>query len=152
MILNIKPAVKTQAEEIYAVVSSCLNDEKRASVFAPANFNSLIRSSLLVSVVVCDKVVRGVCVCEKSPIPDGGVISGLYIDEGFRGIGFGRKLLSYTLREARGIGLKSVFLWVGDENRGAEKLFRKIGFQPDGKRRLTIPDSEVYEHRFRIDI
>ncbi len=152
MILNIKPATKLQAGEIYSVACSCLEGDERLADYEAASIPALLRSSMLVSVIVCDKVVRGFCVCEKSPIPDGCVITGIYIDEGFRGIGFGRKLLSYTLREVRGMKMKYAFIWVGEKNKRAEKFFRKIGFFPDGKRKLTIPDSETYELRYRIDI
>lgn len=152
MILNIKAAAKSQAEEIYNVAKNCLDGDERLALYEQERLPELMKSSLLTAVVVCDKVVRGFCVCEKSPIPDGCVITGIYIDDGYRGIGFGRKLLSYALREARGMRLRSVFLWVGEGNKDAERFFRKIGFQPDGKRRLTIPDSETYELRYRIDI
>ncbi len=152
MILNIKPATRLQGQEIYKVACSCLEGNEKLSEYAAENFPELLRSSLLVSVIVCDKVVRGFCVCEKSPIPDGCVITGIYIDEAYRGIGFGRKLLSYTLREVRGMRMKSAFLWVGEREKRAEKFFKKIGFCTDGKRRLIIPDSETYELRYRIDI
>ncbi len=152
MILNIKAAARSQTEEIYAVARACLDGDERMASYEPENLPRLMRDALLISVIVCDKVVRGFCVCERSPIPDGCVITGIYIDDGFRGIGFGRKLLSYTLREARGMRFKSVFLWVEEGNSAAERFFRKIGFLPDGKRRLTNPDSETYELRYRIDI
>ncbi len=152
MILNIKPAIKSQADEINSVAHSCLNGNEKLALYEADKIPALIKSSLLTSVVVCDKVVRGFCVCDKTPIPDGCVISGIYIDEGYRGIGLGRKLLSYALREARGMKLRTVFLWVEENNREAERFFRRIGFQPDGKRRLVVPDSETYELRYRIDI
>ena len=72
--------------------------------------------------------------------------------DGFRSTGLGRKLLSYALREARGMRYKAVFLWVRDNNKRAEKFFRRIGFEPDGKRRLIDPDTDTYELRYRIDI
>ena len=152
MILNIKPAIRSQAEEIYAVAKSCLDGNEKLSEYQTEKIPDLMKTSLLTSVVVCDKVVRGFCVCERSPIPDGCVITGIYIEDGYRNSGLGRKLLSYSLREARGMRLKSVFLWVGESNKDADRFFRKIGFLPDGKRRLTIPDSETYELRYRIDI
>lgn len=152
MILNIKPAAKTQAAEIEAVAQDCLAGDEKLEVYGAENMMALMRSSLLTSVVVCDKVVRGFCVCERSPIPDSCEITGIYVSDGFRGIGLGRKLLSYTLREARGQHRKTAFLWVKDNNKRAEKFFRKIGFEPDGKRRLIDPDTDSYELRYRIDI
>lgn len=144
--------MRSQADEICSVARSCLSDNEKLALYDADKIPALIKTSLLTSVVVCDKVVRGFCVCDKSPIPDGCVISGIYIDEGYRGIGLGRKLLSYALREARGMKLRTVFLWVEENNREAERFFRKIGFRPDGKRRLAVPDSETYELRYRIDI
>ena len=152
MILNIKPAVKTQADEIEAVAADCLSGDERLSDYSADNVLSLMRSSLLTSVVVCDKVVRGFCVCERSPIPDGCEITGIYVADGFRSIGLGRKLLSYALREARGKRYKTAFLWVRDGNERAERFFRRIGFEPDGKRRLIDPAADCYELRYRIDI
>ncbi len=144
--------MKSQADEINSVARSCLTGDEKLASYEVDRLPELMKSSLLTSVIVCDKVVRGFCVCERSPIPDGCEISGLYIEDGYRSMGFGRKLLSYTLREARGMKLRTVFLWVGENNTDAERFFRKIGFQPDGKRRLSIPDSETYELRYRIDI
>lgn len=152
MILNIKPAVKTQAAEIEAVAVDCLGSNERITDYTTENVSTLIRASLLTAVVVCDKVVRAFCVCEKSPIPDACEITGIYVTDGFRSMGLGRKLLSYALREARGMRYKTAFLWVRDDNRRAEKFFRRIGFEQDGKRRLIDPDTDTYELRYRIDI
>ena len=152
MILNIKPAVKTQAAEIEAVARDCFDGNDKLNDYDIDKIVTLIRSSLLTSVVVCDKVVRAFCVCESSPIPDSCEITGIYVTDGFRGIGLGRKLLSYSLREARGMRYKTAFLWVNSNNKRADKFFRKIGFEPDGKRRLIDPDTDSYELRYRIDI
>lgn len=152
MILNIKPAMKSQAAEIYAVAKSCLDGDERLALYEEEKIPELIRTSLLTSVITCDKVVKGFCVCESSPIPDGCVVTAIYIADGLRNIGFGRKLLSYVLREARGQHFKTAFLWVREDDKNAQKFFRKIGFNTDGKRRLINPSSETYEMRLRIDI
>ncbi len=152
MILNIKPAVKNQASEIEAVAVDCLGSDEQAGTYRAENVSELVRASLLTAVVVCDKIVRAFCVCEESPIPDACEITGIYVMDGFRSMGLGRKLLSYALREARGMRYKTVFLWVRDNNKSAEKFFRRIGFEPDGKRRLIDPGTDTYELRYRIDI
>ena len=135
-----------------AVAQNCLDNDEKLLDYSVDNMILLMRSSLLTSVVVCDKVARGFCICEQSPIPDSCEITGIYVMDGFRNIGLGRKLLSYTLREARGQRCRTAFLWVKDNNKQAEKFFRRIGFEPDGKRRLIDPDTDTYELRYRIDI
>ena len=59
---------------------------------------------------------------------------GLYVDfiavhPGFRGKGVGKLLLAFALSEARRRGLPFVHLHVFEENRGAVKLYRSLGFE-----------------------
>lgn len=147
MILNIKPASKTQVAEITELLNNCSEasyDETRVL--------QLIRGSLLAATVVCDKTVRGFCVCESTPIPDGCEITALYIDEEYRSIGLGRKLLSFVLREMRAKHIRAAFLWVDVKNTRAASFFERIGFEADGKQRHNIGVKDGYERRYRIDI
>lgn len=149
MILNIKAAVRSQIPEITAVFSSYSDEAVPTEFYDGKYLESCIRESLLTAVITCDKTVRGVCVCRPSQIPDGCEIAALYITEGFQRKGFGRKLLSHTLREMRAKHYKTAFLWIDENSADAIRFFRKFGFSPDGKRRRT---GELYEQRLRIDI
>ncbi len=147
MILNIKPASRTQAKEISELMNSCLNSD-----YDEESILNTIRESLLSATVVCDKTVRGFCVCESTPIPDGCEITALYIDEDYRSMGFGRKLLSFVLREMRAKHVRVAFIWVDDNNTRAASFFERIGFEADGKQRLSIGVKDGYEKRYRIEI
>ena len=154
MILNIKSAVRSQAEEIQDVLLSCMEpDSEKMKSYGENYAKDCIHNSLFTATITCDKTVRGVCVCESSPVPDGCEITALYISDGFRGIGLGRKLLSHCLREMRAKSMKTAFLWLDERSTRAEGFFKKIGFLPDGKRRRMLGESEDYnELRYRIDI
>ncbi len=91
--------------------------------------------------------------CEALPIPDSCEISAIYITEGYRGNGFGRKLLSHSLREMRAKRCKTAFVWLDKNNIRAERFFKRIGFLPDGRMRHVYgKDGEVTEIRYQIDI
>lgn len=147
MILNIKPASKTQATQINNLMNSCCGD-----CYDEERILGLIRGALLAATVVCDKTVRGFCVCESTPIPDGCEITALYIDEEYRSIGLGRKLLSFALREMRAKHIRVAFLWVDNKNTRAAAFFKRIGFEADGRQRHNIGGNDGYEIRYRIDI
>lgn len=154
MILNIKSAVRAQAKEIDKVIASCLAPEcEKIKSYGENYAENCIDSSLLTATVTCDKTVRGVCVCESSPVPDGCEITALYIEDGYQGKGLGRKLLSHCLREMRALRMKTVFLWVDERSTRAADFFKAIGFRHDGKRRRMLGIDEDYsELRYRIDI
>ncbi len=147
MILNIKPASKTQVAEITELLHSC-----GETSFDDERVLQLIRGSLLAATVVCDKIVRGFCVCETTPIPDGCEITALYIDNEFRSIGLGRKLLSFVLREMRAKNIRAAFLWLDGNNTRAADFLKKIGFEADGKQRHNLGIGDGFEKRYRIDI
>ncbi len=147
MILNIKPATRTQVTEIAALMSAYAG-----KAYSENRVSQIIQGSLLAATIVCDKTVRGFCVCESSPIPDGCEITVLYIDDGYRSIGLGRKLLSFVLREMRAKRIRTAFLWLNENNTRADEFFRKIGFETDGKQRNNIGVNDGYEKRYRIDI
>lgn len=152
MILNIKPAVPKQMGEIIAAYASSMGVFAEECADMAEFFAKSIKNSLLTAVITCDRVVRGVVVCEKSPIPEGCEISAVNIAEGFQRKGFGRKLLFFALREMRAKGCKSAFLWVKEGSAPAERFVRKIGFVPDGKRRASGEHNGSCELRYRIDI
>ena len=154
MIINIKPAVRSQTLEMAEVFRSYNDiDELLPEVSKPNYFDDIISDSLAAAVVTCDKVVRGVCICNKSQIPDACEVEKIYITQGFCKKGLGRKLLSYALREMRAQRFKSAFIWVEEDNKYAISFFEKFGFRSDGRKRRSARKSmETYEKRFCIDI
>lgn len=154
MILNIKTAVKSQADDIAKVLASCLAaDSEKMKSYGSDFPRECIRNSLLAATITCDKIVRGVCVCEVSPVPDGCEITALYIEDGFRGMGLGRKLLAHSLREMRAHRMKTAFIWVDERSLRVAAFLKRFGFQQDGKSRRMLGINEDYnELRYRIDI
>jgi [ribosomal protein S18]-alanine N-acetyltransferase len=56
------------------------------------------------------------------------------IAPGWRGRGLSRQLLNFHLRRLAGIGIRSVFLEVGEQNAPACQLYRRAGFREVGRR------------------
>lgn len=145
MILNIKPAARYQIDDI------CALEDTHGRDF----FEDGMRNGLLTAVVTCDRTVKGVCVCNSSPIPDGCEITALFVDKEHRGKGIGRKLLSYALREMRSQRFRSAFIWLDEENTDAAAFLTQFGFSDDGKERKA-PSADglrmIAEMRYHIDI
>ena len=120
--------------------------------FDADRFSACIKQALLVAVVTCDKRHEGVCVCTKSLIPDSCEIDMICVGDGFRSKGLGRKLLSHSLRNMRGMKMQNAFLWVNENNSEALRFFAEFGFQPDGKRRTSKSGMPGEELRMKIDI
>ncbi len=155
MILNIKAASRLQIPEITAVFEGYTSEDAAnlTQTYDNTYFGSCIPRSLLTAVIICDKIVRGVVVCNESRIPDSCEISALYISEPYQRNGFGKKLLSHALREMRAKHYKTAFLWVNETNTAAADFFKKFGFISDGKRqRDPERNDDSYECRYRIDI
>jgi len=53
----------------------------------------------------------------------------------WRGRGFARPLLDHHLRRLAGLGMRTVFLEVGENNAPAGRLYQKAGFYEVGRRR-----------------
>jgi ribosomal protein S18 acetylase RimI-like enzyme len=62
----------------------------------------------------------------------------------WRGRGAGRRLIESTLEAARAFPLARVELWVRADNPRALALYRKIGFEEEGRRRRTLLVDGVY--------
>lgn len=159
MIINIKNPTRSQVSEILASVDSAVSsDELLIKVTnlpecLSENIDLLFEGSLVSAVVICDKTVRGVCVCEDSQIPDGCEITALYIADGYQRNGLGRKLLSHALRELRTKNCRAAYLWVDENNIAAISFFKKFGFFSNGKIRSNLnSDTDSRELRFQIDI
>jgi RimJ/RimL family protein N-acetyltransferase len=62
----------------------------------------------------------------------------------WRGRGVGRRLIERSLEAARAFPLARVDLWVRADNERAAALYRKVGFEVEGRRRRTLLVDGVY--------
>ena len=65
-------------------------------------------------------------------------VLGMAVVAGFRGQGIGAALMRATIERARMIGLTRIELSVREDNRSAAALYRKFGFEVEGKQRKAI--------------
>lgn len=59
----------------------------------------------------------------------------IYLHEDFQGVGLGTAMMREAIEMARGRGLHRLVLSVVADNRGAVRLYEKVGFQHEGLRR-----------------
>jgi len=57
------------------------------------------------------------------------LIDKLVIDEGYRGLGIGNKLIEYAEKEIKSMGIDEVELYVWEFNEGALNLYEKKGYK-----------------------
>lgn len=72
------------------------------------------------------------------------LIEDLYIIPKKQNKGYGTELLNYAIKKCRGVPC----LWILKNNHDAERLYRRIGFKPTGKRN-KISDM-LYEIEFSL--
>jgi [ribosomal protein S18]-alanine N-acetyltransferase len=60
---------------------------------------------------------------------------------GDRSRGLARRLLDLHLRQLAGLGIRTVFLEVGEDNQPARRLYRRTGFREVGRREGYYQDS-----------
>jgi ribosomal-protein-alanine N-acetyltransferase len=70
-----------------------------------------------------------------SQVLDEASIHNIAVDPGLRGRGLGELLLSTALARVRDVGARRCFLELRASNEAAHRLYRKLGFQPDGLRK-----------------
>jgi [ribosomal protein S18]-alanine N-acetyltransferase len=57
-----------------------------------------------------------------------------------RGKGLGRQMLNLHMRRLAGLGTRTVFLEVGEDNAAANRLYQRAGFRAVGRREGYYPD------------
>lgn len=72
---------------------------------------------------------------------DEGEIANLAVDPEYRGKGVGYALLQALARECQRLGIGVIHLDVRPSNTGALSLYRKFGFEEDGRRRSYYADT-----------
>jgi len=76
---------------------------------------------------------------EDPDLPGAGHVFSLYVTPESMGLGVGRTLLTEVLAELAARGHRRVTLWVFEANTRARRLYERMGFEPDGSRRVEAP-------------
>jgi len=63
-----------------------------------------------------------------------GVVTDLYLEEGARGKGLGRKTLNQLIEFAGSEGLRSIELWVLEHNSDGKRFYESLGFRSTADR------------------
>jgi ribosomal protein S18 acetylase RimI-like enzyme len=99
-------------------------------------------------VAVCAGQVVGWCDVTPKPRPihaNAGVL-GMGLLPEFRRQGIGKQLILRTLGAAREFGFHRVELTVREDNANAIELYKKVGFELEGRQRDAIRVDGVYEN------
>ena len=62
-----------------------------------------------------------------------GEVVAVAVDPLWQGRGIGRQLMRTVMEDARGLGIRLLFLKTGSHNLPAQMLFRKVGFEETGR-------------------
>lgn len=168
MIISIKPAETAHIPEMSHVVSAAWKDAYKDLItkkdmdkftcteYRQDSFSHIMKNGYDVFVLICDGKVGGVCSvckCVDKRYQDTVVIEMLYILPQWHNIGFGRKLLSHTLREMRKKGYKKAVLWLLEGNENAECFYRKFGFKQTGKKeKIESFENQNLTIQFEIEL
>ena len=106
--------------------------EKRQKRFEEALLNKTEENA----VILCnDKIVGFICLGkarDEDLAESFGEIWGIYLYPEQWGKGFGRKLISWGIKELENRGCNKIVLWVLEENYKARGFYENIGFRQDG--------------------
>lgn len=95
---------------------------------------------------VDNKVVGFVKVCKATEnIPDCGEIQALYIINGYKGNGYGRKLVNIGIKELKEMGYKSMIIGCLEGN-PTNNFYTHLGGKIIKKRVFSIPEQDVQEN------
>lgn len=104
-------------------------------------------SGTVMFVLECDKTVRAVCTavrCASGRYRGCASIVQLYVAPEDRHRGYGRKLLSHTLRNLREKGYKNAVLDCLEKNSAARRFYEKFGFEfVKNEESKVFPDTEI---------
>jgi ribosomal protein S18 acetylase RimI-like enzyme len=70
----------------------------------------------------------------------------------YRGLGLGSRLMEITVEAARALGLEKVELVVYASNRSAINLYRKFGFEVEGRQRRKRKIDGVYDDQILMGL
>jgi RimJ/RimL family protein N-acetyltransferase len=79
-----------------------------------------------------------------------GEVMAIYLAPGAWGKGYGRELMTASLRSLHLVGYLQATLWVLDANMRARRFYEIAGFQPDGARKVDDREEfQLQEIRYR---
>jgi ribosomal protein S18 acetylase RimI-like enzyme len=78
-----------------------------------------------------------------------GEIWAIYLIKEFRGIGYGKQMLSFALNELK--QQKEIFLWVFEDNKRARRFYEKSSFCFDGIKREVNYGKPLVQLRYVFD-
>lgn len=128
--VTLRSAQDEDVARMAAIEARAFSDPWPASAFA-----ELLRQPHA-RVVVAERAPEGICgYCVMLHVLDEGEIANIAVAPESWRRGVAGRLLDEALREARSIGLTSVFLEVRLSNVAARRLYESRGFAPIGRRR-----------------
>lgn len=81
-----------------------------------------------------------------------GGLGGLWIDPNYRKRGFATTLINKVITWAKNEELERLTLWNTEGHEGSEKLYRKIGFQPTGRKKPLELNPSVHIEEFELPL
>jgi ribosomal protein S18 acetylase RimI-like enzyme len=131
----------------HAFLYATLTVDKREAAFAEAIRDSTEETYVFEE----DSIVKGLLTIgecrDDDKTADTFELWGIYVDPRFMRQGIGRRLVAFCEAEARARGKMEIVLWAFEKNTDAALFYRKLGFIPDGMKKLLEFFSE-YEIRF----
>ena len=95
------------------------------------SFTKILNDGKDVYVLTVYSMITAVCAaqsCEEPQFAEYAEIIQLYVLPGYQRMGFGRKLLSYTLQKLSDKDFKGAFLYTAEKNENACRFYEKCGF------------------------
>lgn len=111
-----------------------IEEETFSMPWSPKDFLEMIKIDQVVYLVVVldNKIIGGAGI--RNILGDG-EITNVVIKKEYRGNGYSYKLLSSLIEEGRGLGATAFTLEVRESNEAAIGLYKKLGFETEGKRK-----------------
>jgi ribosomal protein S18 acetylase RimI-like enzyme len=147
MTFRVVPIAEEHIEGFHAALDSVCR-ERRYLLFLEAppleETRKFVRGNLAkgypAHVALADGKVVGWCdilPIDRPTRAHNGVL-GMAVVAGFRGQGIGAAMMRATIERARMIGLTRIELSVREDNHSAAALYKKFGFEVEGKQRKAI--------------
>ena len=67
----------------------------------------------------------------------------VYLDEKFRGMGYGKAIIGYAIEQSPALGISNLLAFVFEENSNSVALFKKMGFETWAR----LPEIAEYDDR-----
>lgn len=164
---EIKKARLSDTDAIGALIVSCWRQSYKniidsgylnslsSSERAEFIMNALLSGSFLAYCAWADAQIIGVCLFRSSSVPGlagYGELSCLYVEQKYKKIGIGGKLLNISVDYMRSVGLNYVILNVLADNTSGVEFYEKRGFEKINQNFIELGDKEYpfYLMRKRI--